>query len=109
MGNLLEHAKREIELAGLDDPYDEMQSLMNDQVLDLIEAFASQGHSGFSASYALGMFNKLVRFETISPNDHSLYRDVSDMNDGKPLLQDIRDSRWLSRDGGKSWFNVEAR
>lgn len=44
---------------------DEMQVLILQNVMDLMQTFYHQQHSGFSGSYALGLFNRLVNFKHI--------------------------------------------
>ena len=36
-------------------------------ILELLETFAKQDHSSFSANYILNIFNKLVKFKPLSP------------------------------------------
>lgn len=62
-GNLLAHTEEELPPAD----GDEMQALMNDHMRELVLVFASQGHSGFSASYATAALEKLLRFEPLRP------------------------------------------
>ena len=65
MSNLLNHAKRELELAGAGDTlYGEM---LPEAVLELLKVFADQGHSGMSASVVRQLFNKLSDFEPLTP------------------------------------------
>lgn len=66
MGNLLKHAKMELELAGYCNG-SEINGAMAKDVLQLIEVFSEQGHSGFSASHALSLFKLLADFKPISP------------------------------------------
>jgi hypothetical protein len=82
--------------------------MLYDAVMDLMRVFSSQGHSGFSAAMTLKLFNKVAHFETLTANDHSLFEDISEMM-GRPCLQDKRDSKWFSDDGGKTWYDVEAK
>ena len=64
--NLIEHAKREFEIIGW--PGDcGVQEMICNNILELLEVFSNQGHSGLTAPYTLNIFNKLARFETISP------------------------------------------
>lgn len=66
--NLTEHAKMELNriLEGCkDEDGREMQKMMNENVLELITTFANQGHSGFSASYAIRLFTRLVDFKPL--------------------------------------------
>lgn len=62
-GNLLAHADRELPPAG----DDEMQALMNQGLRELVLVFSTQGHSGFSAPYAVGALEKLLRFGPLRP------------------------------------------
>ena len=68
----LDFAKRELDIIGLkdcDDPMnkeDSMNYLMRQNILEIIEKFASQGHSGFSASYAISILEKLLRWEPLT-------------------------------------------
>ena len=43
--NITEYAKSELERLGKDD--EGMQELINKDILEIVERFASQGHSGF--------------------------------------------------------------
>lgn len=62
---LITHAEKEMELAWPES--EEMQDAVKKDVLQLIEVFAKQGHSGMSAPYVLGVFTKLARFEPLAP------------------------------------------
>lgn len=107
--NLVAHAQREIHLAGINEPDADYGGAIALEVLDLVMLFASQEHSGGSAWAARNLFALLSDFKTLGPNDHSSHRDVSEAC-GKPhgtVLQDSRDSRWFSSDGGLTWYNVE--
>ena len=53
MSQLIEYAQQEIKRQGLTSPESDHDGEMGKAVLDLIAAFAQQGHSGFSASMAL--------------------------------------------------------
>lgn len=93
MSNLVDHAEVELELIGMGkDAPDEMNRLMHDNIIEMIEKFSEQGHSGFSASYAIGLLDKLLGFEPISDltGENSEWNDVSDMHDGSPMWQNKR-------------------
>lgn len=66
MSNLVEHAKREFEVLGWPGS-DDMQRHICDNIIELLQTFADQGHSGTSANYVLKYFEKLARFDAISP------------------------------------------
>lgn len=65
MSNLVEYAKSELEKAfpGEDD---EMQKMAIANVIELIETFSSQGHTGLSAHYVLNLFTRLANWNPIS-------------------------------------------
>ena len=65
MSNLLDFAKRELEILG--GGGDKMQKAMNKHILHMVEEFSKEGHSGFSASYAIGLLSKLLRYKPITP------------------------------------------
>ena len=46
---------------------DDMQAHTYQDLKKLLDTFSSQGHSGFSASYTINLFKKLVNFQPISP------------------------------------------
>jgi len=63
--SMIEYAKSELERIGKDE--EGMQDMMNRNILEIIEKFSNQGHSGFSASYALSILDRLLRFKPITP------------------------------------------
>lgn len=67
MSNLRKHAELEFKAMGWDLEKDGIQALMCKQVCELLDLFASHGHSGTSAPYAISMFQKLASFEPIGP------------------------------------------
>ena len=66
--SFLDYAKSELDLIGMtEDSTDEMNLEMRRCILEMVQTFGDQGHSGFSASYALGILKKLLNFEPITP------------------------------------------
>lgn len=118
--SLQEHAKRELELAGLFKKDSDYDGMLAESVMQLIKVFSKQGHSGGSASLVIQLFKDLANYKTISPitgtdsewNEvgHGVFQNnrlstvfkQSDRFDGKPY--DI-DGRIFSDDGGKTWFS----
>jgi hypothetical protein len=64
--SLIDHAKQELDFAGYNDG-DEMNAMMRDNVLELIQTFANQGHSGFSANFCIQLFTTLAKYEPMGP------------------------------------------
>jgi len=113
MSNLVEHAERELRLAGLYDKDSDYGGLLAEDVVKVVKVFASAGHSGGSAMMAISLLERLLRFEPItqltsSPEE---WTDVTEpgSTDGKPLWQNRRCSSCFSNDGGKTWWDLEGK
>ena len=65
---LLDFANSELDLIGLtkDNP-DEMNRAMRTHIIHMMEQFCDEGHSGFSAAYAVNILTKLMKYEPLSP------------------------------------------
>ena len=63
--DMVEYAKSE--LARIDRDEDGMQDKMNEDILDIVEMFSKQGHSGFSAGYVRSALERLLRFKPLTP------------------------------------------
>jgi len=77
------HAKRELELAGWFSEEGMYGGMIGEAVMELMEVFSSQGHSGGSAPIVAGLFQKLANFEPligITGNDEE-WSDISDWDD----------------------------
>ena len=106
----------ESELARIPHDEDGMQDLMDKNVLEILKIFGEQGHSGFSADYAISVLERLLRFKPITP----LTGDEYEWNDtGHGTLQNKRcssvfkksdgtcydtDGIIVSDNGGITWF-----
>lgn len=62
---LVEYAKSELARIGRDE--DGMQDMISKNILSIVEMFSEQGHSGFSAGYALSVLDRLLRFKPLTP------------------------------------------
>lgn len=65
MSNLTEWAQRELDLLNKDG--DEMQALMNKNIMDILNLFSDQGHSGFSAGYLISALRRLMQWKPLLP------------------------------------------
>ena len=72
MSNLIEHAKRELAYEKKPDGSvgGQYEKAVKDAVMELVEAFAKQGHSGLSAELTLSLFNKVARFHCLFNLSH---------------------------------------
>lgn len=50
------------------DTYDMQQAILQN-VMEMLETFEKQGHSGFSMSYMLGVFNRVVYFKSLTEKE----------------------------------------
>lgn len=55
-----------MDIIGLTDD-GEVNGMMRKHILHMIKEFSDEGHSGFSANYAINLLSKLLRFEPLSP------------------------------------------
>lgn len=104
--SLVEHARRELELCGqyAEDPE------YSESIIKAVEAFASYGHSGGSASCAREQLHALLGYKTLAPvtSDPGEWEDRSEVS-GTPLWQNRRDSAMFSTDAGKTWYSVDGQ
>ncbi len=67
MSSLVEFAENELRLAGFFDSDSDYSEMLGEAVLNLIKAFAEEGHSGTSAEQTLQLFECLARYHPLSP------------------------------------------
>lgn len=67
MSNLETFARDELTRAGLFDKGSDYGGLLAEATMKLINVFADEGHSGMSASMAIQLFERLARFEPLTP------------------------------------------
>lgn len=66
--SLRKHAEHELDLIGMtEDSSDEMNRMMRVHILRMVDEFTQEGHSGFSANYAINILSKVLRFKPLSP------------------------------------------
>lgn len=98
--SLSNHARRELELAGLLSPESDYGGMLGDAVLQLIDTFSAQGHSGASAEVVIDLFSRVARYEILTPIVEDKPEDWHDVSEpsGYPCFQHRRLSR-LFKDG----------
>jgi len=94
---MVEFAERELEFLKDGDP---MNERMRRHLLHMVEEFAKEGHSGLSASYAIALLDKLLRFEPLHPltGEDDEWTEVKD-----GLYQNKRCFRVFKDDKGNAW------
>lgn len=97
MSNLKNYARSELERAKMfSKDGDFYGGMMGNAVMKLIDVFADEGHSGMSASVAVQLFERLARFEPITPLTGA---DDEWIEVGDGLFQNTRCSHVFKEDG----------
>lgn len=81
--SMVEYAKSELERIGKDKKG--MQDAINKNILEIVEIFSNQGHSGFSAGYALNVLERLLRYKPLTP----LTGEPDEWNEVHPRMEGI--------------------
>jgi len=99
--SLVEHAKKEFEIKGwLGLPEDDPQAWVVEDVLELLEVFAKQGHSGTSAPYVANLFFNLAKFDILGPLTGE---DAEWVDHGDGFCQNKRCSHVFKNANGEAW------
>lgn len=98
--NLACHAWDELDRAGLFTGDGDYGGATGRAVMDLVDVFVEQGHSGMSASIVINILRRVLAFELLSPltDDPAEWMEVAD-----GLWQSRRQSQAFSQDGGKTY------
>ena len=109
MSNLIDHAEREMRLAGLYDADADYGGMIPEAVLALVKVHAEQGHSGGSHAMVMAIFNRVANFKTLTPvtDDPGEWVDQSAASGGTPCWQNKRQSSCFSTDGGKTHYDID--
>lgn len=101
--SFIEHAKTELKLIGYtgEEPEDDINRWAYDSIMELVETFAKQEHSGSSAPYVANLAYKLMMFEPLSPLTGEDY-EWNYIGDG--YFQNRRDSAIFKKDSKAYWI-----
>jgi hypothetical protein len=108
MSKMMEHAKREMELAGLYAEDSDYGGMIPEAVLALVKAHSEHGHSGGSHELVMRIFNKVANFQAMTPltSNPEEWMDRTKESGGNPTWQNLRQSSTFSQDGGKTWYDI---
>lgn len=106
MSNYKNYAIDELTRIGMYGSGDKMNDMMCDHILKMVDLFAEEGHSGFSAGYAISILQKLLRFEPLSPltGEDDEWCEVSD-----GLFQNKRLSRVFKNGKDGQAFDIDGK
>lgn len=107
--NLVQYAEDELSRIGMGADSREENKMMHDHIIHMVEEFSKEGHSGFSASYALSILKKLLNWEPLTPltGEPEEWNDVSEAS-GEPMWQNKRCSRVFKDDTGRA-YDIEGK
>lgn len=105
---LLDFAKTELEIAGLFDEDSDYGGMIGTAVMEIMEVFSKQGHSGFSASMVTDIVNRLMRYEPLTPLTYGPeeWYDRS-AESGRPMWQNKRKPSVFSVDHGVTHYDLD--
>lgn len=109
---LVDYARDELERAGWfktndveeGNPDGVYNGMVGSAVLEIVEVFAKQGHSGMSASVVTHLVEKLMRYEPLTPLTFGPEEWTAV---GPNTLQNRRKFSVFSKDGGRTWYDVD--
>lgn len=108
---LVDHARNELERAGLFDSDSDYNGALGNSILDVVETFAKHGHSGASAGISIQILNKLLNWEPLTPltTDPKEWIDRREMTGcGNEMgWQNSRKPDVFSDDGGKTGYQIK--
>lgn len=103
MSNLVDYAEAELSRIGMGkDADDKMNKLMHDNIIEIVRKFAEQGHSGFSASYALSVLQKVMAYEPLTrlTGGDDEWMEIEEEVMGRPgVYQNVRCSHVFKENG----------
>ena len=113
MNKLLEHARSELKIAGydIDAPYKEEFETGEDyanacakNAYKMLEVFSSAGHSGFSGEATLQLFDRLARWQNLTPLTNNP-EEWQLINNEK--YQSKRNPACFSNDNLKTYYDID--
>ena len=114
--NLIEYA--ESELGRIPKDKDGMQEIINQNILDLVKLFSSQGHSGLSGRYVINALSRLLEHKPLNlltgeddewgepygPDETQQNKSCPSVFQSKKEPPHDIDAIAVSDNGGESWF-----
>lgn len=107
---LTEYTEKELKLAGFyDEDADCAPGEVAGAVLGIVRLFEGHGHSGASAGLVLSIVNKVLNYEPLSPitSNPAEWMNVTEYNGVEGLWQSVRKPTTFSKDGGKTWYDLD--
>lgn len=111
--SIVEYAKRE--LAMIEHDEDGIQDMMDKDIIEILERFEKQGHSGFSAGYLMSFLERLMRFLPLKPltgEDDEWHEIAQGKYQNRRCSRVFKENgraydiegKVFSDDGGRTWY-----
>lgn len=110
-------ARNELQMAGLFDKESDYEGMLGEAVMELMDKFSEQGHSGFSAELTASIFDRLVHWKPLSEltSDPEEWNEIEEEqsshfpgHDGKvKVFQSRRSPDCFSEDGGQTYYSID--
>ena len=104
---LVAYAEYELDQAGLFDEDGDYDGMLGTAVLELVEKFAEQGHSGVSAELATRAVTRLMRYRPLTPIEQPVEADWNVCAVDESVFQHRRHYALFSNDKGKKWYDID--
>lgn len=107
--NFTEWARKELELAGLFDKDSDYEGMLGQAIMELIEKFSEQGHSGMSAGLVSSIFHQLSQWKPLTEltDNPDEWNELSEEVAADHMQwQSSRDPSCFSTDGGKTYWST---
>jgi len=110
LSNLIKHAEKELDLLGMTGG-DEYESAMRKHILHMVKEFADEGHSGFSAQYAIQILTRLMHFRPLTPltGEDSEWNDVASYGDGTIMRWQNNRHSSVFKDADGSCYDIDGK
>lgn len=109
--SLMSHTIEELNRLGMtEDATDEYNKSMRNHIIHMMQEFCNEGHSGFSAGYAVSILSKLMKYEPVTPltGADDEWVDVASFGTGD-LYQNKRYSKIFKEGKNGKAYNIEGK
>jgi len=107
--SLRDHARVELEAAGLFDKDSDYGGMLGDSVMELVDKFADQGHSGFSAYLCIDLFSRVAKYEPLTPLTGKPDEWVEAGEEGGEILYQNKRCSTVFKVGNAQAYNIDGK
>jgi hypothetical protein len=104
---LLEHAEKELQLAKLFDKDSDYNGNLGIGVMELMQKFCDQRHSGASAAITIELFTRLAKYQNLTPISRKDFQEATCPQDTKKVWQCTRNPRLFLTPDKTGYYDVD--